>query len=151
MKHIIVALAVSFIAGISLAHDAMPVPVDDAVNNAQIVGIARIAAISVNETRCSISTKIHLSPEKFLMGSLEKKEIIFSYTYYFWKEAFWPWQEDCPSVHYTVPPVAEGMEKGSRVIFTARYFPDWKDHFATATIKMDQLERVKKLMGDKNK
>ena len=124
------------------SHDVVPVPVEEAVLNAQVVGVARVVSVTTHATRCRSSTDVLLVPERYLLGSLDQQEIMFSYTHHEWKKAFWPWQEDCPSVQYTLPPIAEGMREGARVVFTARYFPQWDGYFATGTMELDRLEEV---------
>jgi hypothetical protein len=134
---------------LSLASGVMNVSADDAVREAGTVGIARVLSVSVQASRCDTTTVVTLAPVRYLKGPLEKKEITFSYTRYYWKQAGWPWQKDCDSVHYRMPPVAEGMKAGGEVIFTARYFPDWKECRVTGTMEMDQLEMVARLLNKK--
>ena len=94
----------------------------------------------------TLARAVLLVPERYLLGSLDQQEIMFSYTHHEWKKAFWPWQEDCPSVQYTLPPIAEGMREGARVVFTARYFPQWDGCFATGTVELDRLEEVGRML-----
>ncbi|MBN1532325.1 MAG: hypothetical protein JXA20_06665 [Spirochaetes bacterium] len=149
MRRLCIAVTMAAAACAALAHMEMPVPVDGVIRESTLVGVARVARITVRESRCDVTTTVTLSPERFLKGSLDKNEILFSYTHFYWKRATWPWQEDCPSVDYTVPPVARGMKEGDRVIFAARYFPDRGDYFAVATMRMEQLETVKELLHGK--
>ncbi|MFW6180462.1 MAG: hypothetical protein ACOC8N_01840, partial [Spirochaetota bacterium] len=126
--------------------DVVPVSVEEAVLDAQVLGVARVVSINTRATRCTSSTDVLLVAERYLLGVLDQQELLFSYTHYLWKKAFWPWQEDCPSVQYTLPPIAEGMEEGVRVLFTARYFSQWDGYFATGTVELDRLEEVERML-----
>lgn len=131
------------------SHDVRPVPVKETILEAEIVGTARVGSVTVQKSRCSTRTQVYLVPEQYLLGTLDQPALTFSYTVYEWKKAFWPWQEDCPSVHYTLPPIAEGMKEGDVVLFTAHFFQDHGGYFATGTIDINRLEEVKGLLQER--
>jgi hypothetical protein len=146
VKQLCVTVMILALGGLCLAYDEEPIPIDRVVTKAEAVGIARVVKVTVTEGRCESNTKVYLSPVSYLKGSLPKSEVVFSYTYYHWKRARWPWQTECPSVNYSLPPIAEGMKEGDEVLFAASFFPDRNDHFVIGTMKIHQMERVRRLL-----
>jgi hypothetical protein len=149
MRRFMITAMMAIAAGSAVAFNEHPMLVDGLIKGSPVVGIARVAGIAVQETRCESTTRVRLEPVRFLKGDLGMQEIAFSHTRHHPKRAIFPWQEDCPAVSYTAPPTAEEMKVGDEVIFAAKYFPDLKVYLAIATMRMDQMQRVMGLLGKK--
>ncbi len=121
---------------------------DDAIRKAKAVAIAEVVSASKKATRCYTDHNFELKPVTALKGPIDMKKIYpFSYTIHEWKRATFPWQEDCPSVHYRLPPIAEKMSKGDRVIITIEYWEPGKTDTVVSTRDIKYLEEVKNLLG----
>ena len=153
MKHPAIVLALSLsifgIATIGLrGHYQSTREYDDVIRKAKAVAIAEVVSASKNTTRCYTDHSFELKPVTVLKGSIDTKKIYrFSYTIHEWKRATFPWQEDCPSVHYRLPPIAQKMSKGDRVIITIEYWETGKTDAVMSTRDIEHLEDVKSLLG----
>lgn len=120
---------------------------DDTIKKARAVAIAEVVSASKKTTRCYTDYSFELKPLILLKGSMDmEKTYPFMYTIHQWKRATFPWQEDCPSVHYRLPPIAENMSRGAKVIITVEYWEPGKTDAVVSTKDMKHLDEVKNLI-----
>ncbi len=119
----------------------------DVIRHAKAVAVAEVVSEKQIKSRCDTSFHYELRPLHFLKGSMDTgKTYPFSYTIHFWKRAVFPWQEDCPSVHYSLPPISDDMSRGAKVIITFEYWEPLKRDAVTSTRNIRDLEEVKSLL-----
>lgn len=128
------------------SHSEVPLSMDRIIKEAQCIAVAEIVSVRETKTRCATGTEIRVRLMERLRGGCVKEEVLFLYSVHYWKKARFPWQEECPSVHYTVPPRVRNPRKGDRVIVTIRYFSDFKDYFVTSMSAMERLEDIREMM-----
>lgn len=128
-------------------HSEMVSSLQEIVSQADATAVAEITRITKNAQRCRTGTSITVRPIRFIKGSCEKKSLTFSYTVHTWKPARFFWQEDCPSVHYRIPPRLRNPKKGQQAVITIQYFKDQKQHFVTSMSAMDTLPSIKKILS----
>ena len=125
------------------SHDERPGNYDDIFRTARSVAIGKIIDIESNESRCSSSKVYKFKITKLLRGRIDATPVYnLYYTTYYWKEAKWPWQEDCPSVHYTVPPVARGMEQGKSYIITIHRSDRNSEYYVSSSKNISELQTI---------
>ncbi|HDP79438.1 MAG TPA: hypothetical protein ENN21_01200 [Spirochaetes bacterium] len=127
------------------AHSEMPVPLEQAVKSAGCVAVAVIKDIRITRNRCETATEIRVKLLEFIRGTCPVTDVSFMYTVHHWKRARFPWQEECPSVHYTAPPRLADPRKGQRVIVTVGYFKDWKNYYATSMSDIARRREIEKM------
>jgi len=127
------------------AHDEIPVPLEQAVKKAGCVAVAVIEEIRTTRSRCETTTEIRVKLLDVIRGTCPVNDVSFLYTAHHWKRARFPWQEDCPSVHYTMPPRLTDPRKGRRVIVTVSYFKDWKNYYATSMSDIARRREIEKM------
>ncbi len=153
MRHPAIVLSLSLpIFGIAITglqgHYQSTREYDDAVRKAKAVAIAEVVSASKKATRCYTDHNFELKPISLLAGSMDMNRTYpFSYTIHEWKRATFPWQEDCPSVHYRLPPIATKMSKGDRVIITIEHWEPGKTDAVVSTRDIKYLEEVKNFLG----
>ena len=117
-----------------------------AVSEADAVALAVVESASIQESRCSTLYNYRLKALERVRGDVEPgRDYPFSYGIYHWRPARFFWQEDCPSVSYTIPNVARAMKRGDRVIMTLERLGDGGSLVVTSTIDMEQLVTVKQI------
>jgi hypothetical protein len=123
---------------------------DDAVKNAKAIAVAEVVSAEKDESRCETSFRFGLKALYSIKGTVNtEKTYPFSYTVYYWKKATFPWQKECPSVHYRMPPVAENMNVGSKVIITIEYWEPGKTDAVVSTRDIIHLDQVKQVIRGK--
>jgi len=132
------------------AHDQSTRDYSDALKKAKAVAVAEVEKSTKNTERCSTTFRFTIRIVESLKGTIEVgKTYPFSYTVHHWKRATFPWQEDCPSVHYRLPPIAENMGRGARIIITLENWPPCKCDAVTSTKDIRHLEDVKRFIVGK--
>ena len=122
------------------------------LRRADVIAIARVKTFTKDESRCETTYTCDLEIQKYLRGKWKTPRIKFSYSHYYGRKANWPWQEDCPSVHYFVPPLAESLStKDGRLIVTLQVTPDGQSYRATATMDIKHLPLVRSILAEKSK
>jgi|GEM_PF-273482 len=127
-------------------HSEMVSSLKEVVSRADAVAVAEITGIQKDTRRCNTRTRITVRPIRFIKGSCDEKSLTFAYTIHQWKPARFFWQEDCPSVHYRIPPRLRNPKDGQQAVITIQYFKDRKKHFATSMSAMDRLPSIKKML-----
>ncbi|HNR88377.1 MAG TPA: hypothetical protein PKM65_08565 [Spirochaetota bacterium] len=126
-----------------------PYPIDDerAVREAHAIVIATLRSSSEKNERCATTTVDRLRVESVIRGEVAVgTELSFVRSIFHWRRARWPWEKDCPSVHYFVPPRVERASQGDRVIATlARDRPDGPLR-VTGTIDISRHDAVRRLV-----
>lgn len=81
----------------------------------------------------------------------QKSLLLFSViSMHHWRRDTCPWQEDCPSVHYKVPPIEIRIEKNTEIVFAAEHFEGYNECYVTAAADIDRLDEFKRYICDKN-
>ena len=119
----------------------------EAVKKSSITGTGIVESVEQSGARCSSTVTAEIKVLKILKGSLQGKPLRIQVTDYYWKKAEWPWQEDCPSVHYSVPPIEIKMEQGERIVFAADHFKGYGECYVTAAAVYERLDEVKRMAG----
>lgn len=105
----------------AVAHMPYPVEYERAVREADVVVIAAVMSSVEKRERCETTVVDRLRVERMLKGSFTAGgEVEFSHSIFHWREADWPWQKECPSVHFLVPPRVKDARPDDRVIATLR-------------------------------
>ena len=124
-------------------HMEIPGNYEQILLSAKAVAVAKITDIESTESRCSSSRVYTFKITETLKGRIdENREYKLYYSIFYWKQATWPWQEDCPSVHYTVPPVAQNMEKGKSYIITIQRDDDRSDYYISSSKDMSEMQTI---------
>ena len=130
-----------------LFHSREKQNMEDAVKKSSVIGTGIIESVSRNGTRCNTTTIAKIKVLEIFKGSLEGKPLHLAITEHHWKKSFWPWQEDCPSVHYMVPPFEIKIEKGVKFVFAADHFKGEKECYVTAAAAYERLDELKRYAG----
>jgi hypothetical protein len=134
-----------------LFHSRTSGDIEESVKNSSILGTGIIVSVQKKENRCSTSITARIQVVTLIKGSLNNKPLLIDITEHHWKRAFWPWQEDCPSVHYKVPPIEIRIEKNTKIVFAADHFNDYKECYVTAAADFDRLDEFKRYAGIQDK
>jgi len=134
-----------------LFHSRTAENLEEAVNSSSIIGTGIISSVKKSESRCSTDITVGIKVLTVIRGSLKDKPLIIDITEHHWKRAFWPWQEDCPSVHYKVPPIEIRVEKNTEIVFAAEHFEGYNECYVTAAAAIDRLDEFKRYAGIQQK
>lgn len=130
-----------------LFHSRTPGNLEEAVSRSPILGTGIIRSVIRNESRCSTDITARVEVLTILKGSLNDKPLLINISEHHWRKAFWPWQDDCPSVHYQVPPIEVKIEKNTRIVFAAECFEGYTECSVTAAASCDREDEFKKYAG----
>ncbi len=129
-----------------LGHDESPFDYRHVLAESNAVAIAEVLGMTEEKEECEVRKIYTLRPLSLLKGTADlSREYQLRITHYFWKEARFPWQKSCPSVSYCIPPAADDMHAGVRVIATLRNDPLW-GWIVTSTKDMKELDEVKAML-----
>lgn len=127
-----------------VSHIVMPGDYEKILLSAQAVAVAQITGIESTESRCSSSKVYTFKIMQLLKGRIDAdREYKLYYTVFYWKQARWPWQEDCPSVSYTVPPIVREMEKGKSYIVTVHRYEGNSEYYISSSKDMSEMQTIR--------
>ena len=127
-----------------LFHSRTTGNIEEAVKQSSILGTGIIYSVEKDESRCSTGITAEIKVLTIIKGSLKNKPLLIDITEHHWRRAFWPWQEDCPGVHYKVPPIEVKIEKNAKIVFAAEYFEGYNECYVTAAAAIDRLDEFKR-------
>ncbi len=124
---------------------------EEAVKSSSILGTGIISSVKKSESRCSTEIIAVIKVLTVMKGSLNDKPLLINITEHHWRKAAWPWQEDCPSVHYKVPPIEIRVKKNTEIVFAAEHFEGYNECYVTAAAAIDRLDDFKGYAGMQQK
>ncbi len=130
-----------------LFHSRTTGNLEESVKNSSILGTGIIVSVEKKESRCSTGVTAEIKVITIIKGSLKDKPLLIDITEHHWRRALWPWQDDCPSVHYKVPPIEVKIEKNTKIVFTAEHFDGYSECYVTAAGTIDRLDEFKRYAG----
>ncbi len=134
-----------------LFHSRTTGNLEESVKKSSIFGTGIISSVEKSESRCSTDITARIQVLTVIKGSLKDKPLLIDITEHHWRRAFWPWQADCPSVHYKVPPIEIRIEKNTEIVFTAEHFDGYSECYVTAAGAIDRLDEFKRYAGEQLK
>jgi len=134
-----------------LFHSRTAGDLEETVKSSSILGTGIIVSVKKSESRCSTDIKAEIKVLTIIRGSLKDKPLIIDITEHHWRRAFWPWQDDCPSVHYKVPPIEIKIEKNTEIVFAAEHFDGYRECYVTAAADINRLDEFKRYAGEQLK
>lgn len=132
-----------------LFHSRSSGNLEESVKNSSILGTGIISSVKVNESRCSTDITAEIKVLTIIKGSLKEKPLLINITEHHWRRAFWPWQDDCPSVHYKVPPIEIRILENTKIVFSAEHFEGCNECYVTAAAAIERLDEFKRYAGIK--
>ncbi|HON77772.1 MAG TPA: hypothetical protein PK544_04725 [Spirochaetota bacterium] len=140
---VIITACILLMKPVVFSHDERPENYNEIFRTAKAVAVAKITNIESNESRCESRKVYTFKITQLLRGRIDSEPAYnLYYTTYYWKEATWPWQEDCPSVHYNVPPVAGNMEQGKSYIITIHRSDRNSEFYVSSSKDISELQRI---------
>lgn len=126
-----------------LFHSRSSENLEESVKKSSIIGTGIISSVVKNESRCSTDITAEIKVLTIIKGSLKNKPLLINITEHHWRKATWPWQEDCPSVHYKVPPFEISIEENTKIVFSAEHFERYNECYVTAAAAIERLDEFK--------
>ncbi len=124
-------------------HKEYPLAPGAVLADADAIVRAKVVEAELDRARCYSSWTFQLETVARLRGEGAPERFTFSYDVFFPRKAEYPWQKDCPSVHYTRPPVAPNMQRGAEVVATLK--KDKRGRWqATGTLSPEEYARNQK-------
>lgn len=143
MKLILIANILFLLASVNTVVASSVQHEDDmqVISAADIVGVGTIASYKQTAHECLIQKTLHIKPEKLLAGSLQAgSPLAITYAWATQTDAKGNFLNKCPSVHHTLPPIAEAMDQGLRIIFSAKR--DGSTLKVTGTYRLEKLQTI---------
>lgn len=134
-----------------LFHSRTAGDLEESVKKSSILGTGIISSVKKSESRCSTDITAEIKVLTVIKGSLKDKPLLINITEHHWRRALWPWQGDCPSVHYKVPPIEVRIEKNTKIVFAAEHFDGYRECYVTAAGAFDRLDEFKRYAGIQQK
>lgn len=140
-----IAILLAF-ANTSAASRVIYMDESKAIADADNISIGTVASHRRIAKKCEIRESVEIKPDRTLKGSLQAAGNL-EITY------FWATQMDekgnylneCPSVHFTVPPIAPSIKKGAQIIFSTQ--KDGGADKVTGTYAIDALKSIEDQIG----
>jgi len=130
-----------------LFHSRSSGSLEDEVRRSPVLGTGIIHSVVKDESRCASGITARVRVLTILKGSLNDRPLVIAVSEYHWRKAFWPWQDDCPSVHYRVPPIEVKIEENTKIVFAAEYIEGYNECYVTAAAPFDRLDQFKGYAG----
>jgi hypothetical protein len=147
MKRNFTMLIILCLTPLLLFHSRTAGNIEEAVKQSSILGTGIISSVKKNENRCSTDITARIKVLTILKGSLNDKPLLIDISEHHWRRAFWPWQEECPSVHYKVPPIEIRIEENVKIVFAAEHFEGYTEYHVTAAAPYGRLDEFKRYAG----
>ena len=151
MKRKFSLLIILCLTPLLLFHSRTAGDLEESVKKSSILGTGIISSVKKSESRCSTDITAEVKVLTIIKGSLKDKPLFINITEHHWRRAAWPWQEDCPSVHYKVPPIEIRVEKNTEIVFAAEHFDGYRECYVTAAGAFDRLDEFKRYAGIQQK
>ena len=130
-----------------LFHSRTAGDLEETVKSSSIFGTGIISSVKKSESRCYTDITAEIKVVSIMKGSLKDKPLLIDITEHHWRRAFWPWQADCPSVHYKVPPIEVKIERNTKIVFAAEHLDGYSECYVTAAGAVDRLDEFKRYAG----
>lgn len=130
-----------------LFHSRTAGDLEEAVKQSSILGTGIISSVEKDESRCRTGITARIKVLTILKGSLKDKPLLIDISEHHWRRAFWPWQEECPSVHYKIPPIEIRTEENVKIVFAAEHFEGYTECYVTAAAPYGRLDEFKRYAG----
>lgn len=143
MKASLKILILILFANTLMASEIKHISFDQAIQKSDTIAVVEIIKSEKSSSRCRTDHSFLLKVTSVLKGKIKLETILpFYYSHYHFKRKNYFWQEDCLSVSYIVPPIAENMQKHNKVVAAIKTYK--KGYKVLGVHELNKLKHNKK-------